>query len=144
VVVADGWWRGSTGGSVKNNFGYTLDYLGQIELTYADGSVETIGSDDSFKVGSGQLLASDMLMGDIVDPSLEPDGWKMPGFDDSSWKKPYYTEEVSDDRLLAGLKAEKIASRSVPVRQMESSREKHSKTITGIWWLISDRISPDT
>ena len=72
-----------------------------------------------------------MLMGDIVDSSLEPDGWKMPGFDDSSWKKPYYTEEISDDRLLAGLKAEKIASRSVPVRQMERFPGKTFKDHNG-------------
>ena len=33
VMLGDGWWRGTTGGTVKNNFGYKLHYFGQIELT---------------------------------------------------------------------------------------------------------------
>lgn len=119
VVIADGWWRGTTGGSVKNNFGYTLDYIGQIELEYEDGTVERIGSDENFKVGQGQLLASDMLMGDIVDRAKEPEGWKTTGFDDTLWSPAYLTEKIAENRLLTGLEAEKIASRSVPVREME-------------------------
>lgn len=119
VILADGWWRGSTGGSVKNNFGYTLDYIGQIELEYEDGTVELIGTDENFKVGQGQILASDMLMGDIIDRSKEPEGWKTIGFDDELWLPAYRTDEISEDSLLAGLEAEKIASRSVPVRELE-------------------------
>lgn len=119
VILADGWWRGSTGGSVKNNFGYTLDYLGQIELYYENGSVEIIGTDESFKTATGALLASDMLMGDIVDPAREPVGWKTAGFDDSAWAAVAETALVSQDAFLAGLLAKKIPSRSVPVRELE-------------------------
>lgn len=100
VILADGWWRGSTGGSVINNWGRTLDYLGQIELTYADGSMEIIGTDESFETSTGPLLASDMLMGDIYDARLETNRWQ-------------------PVQLTDGGSAKLIASRGAPVREME-------------------------
>ncbi|MGN1139746.1 MAG: family 78 glycoside hydrolase catalytic domain, partial [Oliverpabstia sp.] len=111
VVLGDGWWRGVTGGSVMNNYGYKLHFLGQIELTYSDGIREIIKTDETFRTATGGLLASDMLMGDIYDAALEPEGWKLVGFDDSAWQQVHVTEEHTDAAL--------IASRSVPVREKE-------------------------
>lgn len=106
VTLADGWWRGSTGGSVINNWGTTLDYLGQIELTYADGTTEIIGTDEAFEMATGALRASDMLMGDIYDAGMECTNWQS-------------VRLLEGDPILSGLTAKKIASRSVPVREME-------------------------
>jgi len=111
VMLGDGWWRGVTGGSVKNNFGYKLHYFGQIELKYADGTRETIITDENFRHGTGGMLASDMLMGDIYDAAREPCGWKHPGYDDRAWGKVHLTEEHADAAL--------IPSRGVPVREKE-------------------------
>lgn len=111
VMLGDGWWRGVTGGSVKNNFGYKLHFLGQIELSYQDGTKEIIGSDEEFRCSHGGLIASDMMMGDIYDARLEPKGWKFPGFDDAEWKAVHAIEDSWG--------AERIASRSVPVREKE-------------------------
>ena len=118
VELADGWWRGSTGGTVLNNYGYKLQFLGQMELMYADGSVAVIGSDTAFKWNTGGLLASDMQMGDIYDTGREPGGWKEPGFDDSGWKQVHR----ADDCIGSG--AKKIASASVPVREREVFQAK--------------------
>lgn len=111
VMLGDGWWRGVTGGTVKNNFGYKLHYLGQIELCYEDGTTEVIGTDESFLHGTGGLLASDMQMGDIYDAGKEQSGWKLPDFDDSAWEPVHPASEEIDVEL--------IASRSVPVREKE-------------------------
>jgi len=111
VQLGDGWWRGVTGGTVINNFGYKLHYFGQIELTYADGSCEVIPTDELFKHATGGLLASDMLMGDIFDAAREPLGWQEPGFDDTDWQPVHTTSEHADTAL--------IASRSVPAREKE-------------------------
>ncbi|TDL69371.1 alpha-L-rhamnosidase [Paenibacillus amylolyticus] len=111
VMLGDGWWRGVTGGTVKNNFGYKLHYLGQIELTYENGEREVIGSDESFKCSTGGLVASDMLMGDIYDARQEAPEWKSHWYDDSSWKQVHCTTDHTDTRL--------IASNSVPVREKE-------------------------
>ncbi|HJA65962.1 MAG TPA: family 78 glycoside hydrolase catalytic domain [Candidatus Mediterraneibacter cottocaccae] len=115
VMLGDGWWRGVTGGTVKNNFGPKLHFLGQIELEYEDGRRAVIGTDESFRRSTGGMLASDMQMGDIYDAAKEPDGWKLPGFDDSLWEYVH----LADDAGNYGLNAKLIASRSVPVREKE-------------------------
>ena len=94
IRLADGWWRGSTGGTVTNNFGYKLHYIGQIELHYKDGTHEIIGSDEAFRTSTGGLLASDMMMGDNYDANSEPADWKMAHFDDSDWQ----TVSLLDER----------------------------------------------
>ncbi len=112
VMLGDGWWRGTTGGTVKNNFGYKLHYFGQIELTYEDGTRDVIAADEAFRHSSGALLASDMMMGDLYDARLEPEGWKQAGFDDSRWEPVHFTDEHAD--------AELIPSRGVPVHEKET------------------------
>ena len=111
VALGDGWWRGSTGGTLKNNFGYKLHFFGQLELYYDDGTSEMIGTDESFRHSTGGLLESDMMFGDLYDASREPAGWKEPGFDDSSWAPVHLSTEHTDAAL--------IPSRSVPVREKE-------------------------
>ena len=111
VVLGDGWWRGSTGGTLMNNFGYKLHFFGQIELYYMDGRRETVITDDGFKASTGGLLASDMMMGDIYDSRLEPGGWKEAAYNDSEWDYVHFSNENKLTEL--------IASRSVPVREKE-------------------------
>ena len=108
--LADGWWRGSTGGSQRNNFGYRVAFLGQLILEYANGDIEFVGSGESFRASTGGLLQSDMKGGDFFDARLEPDGWMRPGFDDSHWHR-VSSREYPLDNL--------IATRSVPVREQE-------------------------
>ena len=111
VMLGDGWWRGSTGGSVKNNFGYKLAFLGQLELNYEDGTKEVIATDESFLTSTGGLVACDMLWGDDYDARIEPEGWKLADYDDSAWKNVHILEETPACEL--------IPSRSVPVREKE-------------------------
>ena len=114
VALGDGWWRGKTGGITRNNFGYKLSFIGQLVLTYGDGSVEVIASDRSFRCATGGLIKGDMKEGDLYDARLEPDGWKQAGFDDCGWKYAHAESEGHGDvRAL-------IASRSVPVREHET------------------------
>ncbi len=93
VMLGDGWWRGATGGTVKNNFGYKLAFWGQLELQYTDGTNEIICSGDSFRCSTGGLIASDMQMGEIYDANKEPFGWKSAGFDDCKWGKCVKADE---------------------------------------------------
>lgn len=121
IRLADGWWRGVTGGTVKNNFGYKLHFLGQLELEYEDGFREVIGSDESFLWSSGGMLASDMQMGDIYNAGMEPEGWKLAEFDDKEWNKVHIADDGKSDPngCCNHTDAQKIASRSVPVREKE-------------------------
>ncbi len=124
VILADGWWRGVTGGSVINNFGYKLHYLGQLEIEYEDGTREMLGSSDAFKTSTGALLASDMLMGDIFDARIGSD-WLSNDFDDFYWNQvheiiiPRDDDGAKEQYRNTGFLAKKIASASVPVREKE-------------------------
>jgi len=125
VALGDGWWRGTTGGAYRNNFGYKVSYIGQILLEYEDGTREWILSDDSFKTSSGGLLTTDMKEGETFDARLEPTGWKEPGFDDSKWRYVHFeTDELARKDTLT-------ASSGVPVREKETFLPEVLKTPNG-------------
>lgn len=118
VTIADGWWRGSTGGTIANNFGRTLDFFGQLELTYADGTTEIIATDERFETACGPLLASDMMMGDVYDARRSPTDWRP-------------VRLTTGDPVRSGVNAKLIASRSVPVREMERLEGKPFRDASG-------------
>ena len=113
VTLGDGWWRGSLGGMSRNNWGYRLQFLGQIVLTYEDGTEEYVCTDESFRSAYGGLRRCDLRAGELFDSSLEPAGWMETGFDDSAWENCILSEDAYavKDRL--------IASASVPVLERE-------------------------
>ena len=60
--------------------------LAQLEVTYADGTLEQVVSDESWKKNDSPLLASDFMKGENYDARCEIKGWDAPGLDDSGWK----------------------------------------------------------
>ncbi len=125
VALGDGWWRGTLGGSSRNNFGYRLQFLGQIHLTYADGTQQIIPSDEAFRYSYGGIQKCDIRDGEIFDAGLEPEDWKQPGFDDAGW------EPVQKAGGLSCRKDHLIASRSVPVRTMETFEPREFNDAAG-------------
>ena len=69
VTVGDGWWRWN------NNFGYTLSLRGELDLRYTDGSAETLSTDESWEVGLGPVVHTDLQRGESYDARLEPHDW---------------------------------------------------------------------
>ncbi len=59
----------------------------QLEIHYTDGTNETIISDDSWRVSTGSILHDAIFTGEVYDARLEMDGWNLPGFNDSGWKR---------------------------------------------------------
>lgn len=114
AALGDGWWRGLSGGTHYNNFGYKVAYIGQIELEYEDGKKEFIATDESFDTAFGALEKADMMHGEIYNAEKEPEGWKLPGFDSSVWKKVHLENDGYE--TIHNL----ISSRSVPVREKET------------------------
>ena len=100
VVLGDGWWRGVTGGTVRNNFGYKLAFFGQIELYYEDGTSEIIATDETFKHSTGGIIASDMQMGEVFDACAEKMGWLMPEYDDGEWNFAHLASENTEGELI--------------------------------------------
>jgi alpha-L-rhamnosidase len=115
AVLGEGWYRGTLGweGGRRNIYGDRLALLAQLEITDADGTVRTVGTDATWRAGTGALVSSGIYPGETYDARLEPAGWSSPGFDEGLWSGVQLVE-----RDLATL----IARVGPPVRRTEELR----------------------
>ena len=74
VMLADGWYRGSTGAwGLTNQYGTETKFLGQLEITYEDGSKEFICSGETWDWSDdGSIRFADNKDGEIVEASRVP------------------------------------------------------------------------
>lgn len=56
-----------------------------LRLEYGDGTVETLGSDETWKTCAGPITFSSIYGGEDFDARLEPTGWKRAGFQGRGW-----------------------------------------------------------
>ncbi|RZK45181.1 MAG: alpha-L-rhamnosidase, partial [Hymenobacter sp.] len=82
--VGSGWYR-STLVSSPNHYGKDIGLLFQLELTYTDGTHETIVSDGSWKSATGELRYAEIYNGATIDARLVQKDWAKPDFNDSQW-----------------------------------------------------------
>lgn len=94
TTVGDGWWRW------HNNYGYRLALLGWLELAYEDGTT-VVATDESFEVGTGPVVKTDLQKGETYDARLV----------ESDWVAAVAETEHADARL--------IRTEGVPVREKE-------------------------
>lgn len=65
ITVADGWYKSRIGlAGIGHQFGDNVSLLAQIEIEYADGEREIIGTDSSFKATTGVVEYSDLFIGE--------------------------------------------------------------------------------
>jgi len=105
--VADGWYSGYVGFGLltgigtekigRYTYGKTPALMAQLEIEYEDGSIETVGTDRTWKVtGEGPIRQADMLMGEFHDARLEAPDWSKPGFDAAAWQSAILAEDNGD------------------------------------------------
>lgn len=94
-----------------------------ITVTYSDGSIKNIISDDRCKVSPSPITFSSIFGGEDYDALLEQDGWNTIGFDDSKWLDP----------VLLGNSYEKlILENDYPIKVMQKfETQKISQSKTG-------------
>jgi len=86
VALGNGWYRGFIGfGGQRNFYGKDLALLAQIEIQYADGTSETIVTDESWKSSTGSIITSEIYDGETIDARKEKSGWNTISFNDSDW-----------------------------------------------------------
>lgn len=112
VMLGSGWYRGNIGFSNSVNFyGRDIALLCQIDITFSDGSSDSIISDGSWKSSTGPVRYSEIYHGEIYDARLEKKGWTLPGYDDTAWDG--VKTAVHDMNVL-------IATQNKPVKKHET------------------------
>ena len=87
VTLGNGWYRGIIGfTNNKDYFGKDIALLMQVDVTYTDGTKESVITDDSWKcTDKGAIRYSEIYNGEIYDARMEKEGWATAGFDDKDW-----------------------------------------------------------
>jgi alpha-L-rhamnosidase len=97
AMLGDGWYRGYLGFQGQRSlYGDRLALLLQLQLTYADGRVEIIGSDGQWRATSGPIQMSDIYMGETYDARQEKPGWDEAGYDDGEWHPVRPLDQTKD------------------------------------------------
>jgi alpha-L-rhamnosidase len=87
VALGSGWYRGSLAWEDnKNIYGKDLGLLFQLNLTYTDGTKETIVSDESWKSATGAVRYSEIYNGEVFDAREEKKDWATASYNDKDWK----------------------------------------------------------
>ncbi|WP_086804137.1 family 78 glycoside hydrolase catalytic domain [Streptomyces caniscabiei] len=105
VVLGNGWYRGHLGWwGARALYGDRLALLAQLEVRYADGSVEVFGTDEQWRARDTGILADDLYKGQHTDLRFVPGAAEGP------------VDVLSDDEAdLARL----VAPEGPPVRTIE-------------------------
>jgi len=99
-------------GRYLKKYGYDQpELIFRLEIYYAQGGLDVIGSDESWKTAHGPIQENGLYFGENYDARLEQPGWDQPGFDDSGWKKakvtsgpPLAAQNLPPVRIIESLK----------------------------------------
>ncbi len=100
-----------------------LKTIAQIRLEYADGSVETIGTDENWRVAPGPIVSSSIYSGEDFDARRVQNGWNRINFDDSKWSSAIAAGGAGGE--LRGL-----SCAAPPIRFFEIHKPILSRTLT--------------
>ena len=94
VMLGNGWYNAHT--RCNWNFDYAPwrdlpKLLLQARIEFDDGTIRTIGSDDSWKASSGPIMFDGLRNGEIYDAREEKSGWDKAGYDDRFWHSTLVT-----------------------------------------------------
>ena len=97
--------------------------IAQIRLEYADGSVETIGTDENWRVSPSPITSCSIYSGEDFDARLVQPGWNKINFNDSKWSSAIVVNGPGGE--LRGL-----SYAAPPIREFEIHKPVLSRTIT--------------
>jgi len=116
LVVGDGKFRGSLGAvSKKNVYGDATAGWLEVKITYQDGTLATVTTDDKWWAGAGPILASDPKDGETVDLELEESDW-------SSWIAGAEMPSKGDSARILGDPRMLVPEQVEPVQSIEEVR----------------------
>lgn len=101
IMAGDGWYHQSRVWlDINNQTGlYYGDpkVIAEFRITYSDGTVETIATDQSWKTNPGPISQNNIYAGETYDSRISQTGWDCADYDQSGW----YPVSVSDEPVGA-------------------------------------------
>ncbi|MBE6701281.1 MAG: hypothetical protein E7582_05265 [Ruminococcaceae bacterium] len=91
IVLGDGWAVGHLGSNYafkRNGYSDRIEVTALIKIEYTDGSVEEIATDTDWKASKGEILRSDIYMGEYIDSRLSLGNFSSYDYDDLNWDIP--------------------------------------------------------
>lgn len=118
AIIGNGWYKGPMKWDyTPNNYGSKLGLLLQIQITFKDGSTETITSDETWKYSTGPILMSEIYDGETYDARLEKTGWDSPNYNENAWQK-VTTANYGFENLIASEGSEvKVTQTIRPIKK---------------------------
>jgi alpha-L-rhamnosidase len=88
AYLAPGWYSTPLMWARKGyNYGNTPPALrAQLRIEYADGAVEWIATDESWRAGDSPIVLAEIYDGETYDARREHPGWDTPNFQDADWQ----------------------------------------------------------
>ncbi|CAI9408344.1 alpha-L-rhamnosidase [Aestuariimicrobium sp. T2.26MG-19.2B] len=98
ILVGNGWWAGRLTWQEgrRHLYGDRTAVIAQLEITFADGYVQTVVTDASWDVGPSEVLTDDLYDGQTIDARRAARDWLRPGFSSESEPRGWGPAEVLD------------------------------------------------
>lgn len=127
--LAHGWFSGTIGNGGFRYYGITPSLLAQLEITFADGTKQTLCTDSSWRSGVGPITSTDFMMGENYDAQAEVQGWDTPGLNDASWPAVAVVDPPAANVIFTGLVSE-------PVRELMTLPAKSMRRLDNGAWVF--------
>ncbi|HEY7174450.1 MAG TPA: family 78 glycoside hydrolase catalytic domain [Micromonosporaceae bacterium] len=126
-ALGNGWYRGRLG-FLGNRaiYGDELGLLAELQITYSDGHVRTVGTDETWRAGPSAVTANDLYDGQTIDARRHDDAWLRPGASPSGWTG-VHTLPFDKQRLTAYVGP--VAHRKEVVRPIGVSTSPSGRTL---------------
>ncbi|MFO7281611.1 MAG: family 78 glycoside hydrolase catalytic domain [Thermoanaerobacterales bacterium] len=123
ALLSDGWWRGQSGLARRvDDYGPTTALLAQLDVTHADGTTASFGTDGTWRSAPSHILGADLVAGEVHDLRRRRD-WR----DRASWA-PVRVEDHGYAELV-----EPVAP---PVRRVEELRPASVTRLRPGCWVV--------
>ncbi len=86
LELGNGWFRGRLGwDGHRALYGDELGGFAQLEIGFADGHRQIVGTDETWSAGPSAVLENDLYDGQTIDARRYEDRWQRPGFAGEGW-----------------------------------------------------------
>ena len=85
AILSDGWYSGYIWAG-RDTYRTVPKLCVQLRLEYADGTRETVATDETWKLAYGPIREGDVQQGETYDARLEMPGWDSAAFNDTTWQ----------------------------------------------------------